>query len=277
MPITVTSTVGTLPLVVIGEPFRHSKNWNEPMKSLLVTGAGRGIGRSVALLAAQDGWFVTINYHRDADAAQATLVAVQARGADGVLVQGDVSCEADVVRMFDVASAEGRGLDGVVVNAGIVAPSMRLSEMGIDRLRRMFDVNVLGAYLCAREAARRMPKSLGGRGGSIVMISSVASRLGSPFEYVDYAGSKGAVDTLTVGLAKELGGDGVRVNAVRPGLIRTDIHGSSGQPDRAERLGATAPLGRPGEPDEIGAAVLWLLGDSSSYCTGALLDVSGGR
>lgn len=247
------------------------------MKSLLVTGAGRGIGRSVALLAAEAGWFVTINYRSDVDAAEATLAAVKARGADGVLAPGDVAVETDVLRMFDVACADGRGLDGVVVNAGIVAPSMSLADMSIERLRRMFDVNILGAYLCAREAARRMPRSRGGRGGSIVMVSSAASRLGSPFEYVDYAGTKGAVDTLTIGLSKELGGDGVRVNAVRPGLIRTDIHGSGGQPDRAARLGSSAPLGRPGEAEEVGAAILWLLGDTSSYCTGALLDVSGGR
>ncbi len=247
------------------------------MKNLLVTGASRGIGRSVALLAAAAGWSVAINYRSDVGAAEATLAAVEERGAKGVLVPGDVAVEADVVRMFDVACAEGRGLDGVVVNAGIVAPSMQLAEMGIERLRRMFDVNILGAYLCAREAARRMPKSRGGRGGSIVLVSSVAARLGSPFEYVDYAGSKGAIDTLTIGLAKELGHDGVRVNAVRPGLIRTDIHGSGGQPDRAERLGASAPLGRPGEATEVGAAILWLLGDAASYCTGTLLDVSGGR
>ena len=247
------------------------------MKSLLVTGASRGIGRATALLAAAEGWFVTINYRRDVDAAEDTLAAVRARGGDGVLVQGDVAAEADVVAMFDVASADGRGLDGVVVNAGIVAPSMTLAEMDVDRLRRMFDVNVLGAYLCAREAARRMPPARGGRGGSIVLVSSAAARLGSPFEYVDYAGSKGAIDTLTIGLAKELGRDGVRVNAVRPGLIRTDIHASGGQPDRAERLGGGAPLGRPGEADEVAAAIVWLLGDASSYCTGSLLDVAGGR
>jgi len=247
------------------------------MKSILVTGAGRGIGRATALAAAEAGWFVTINYRDDADAAEATLVDVRERGGDGVLVQGDVADEADVVRLFDAATADGRGLDGVVVNAGIVAPSMKLADMGLERLRRVFDVNVLGAYLCAREAARRMPVSRGGRGGSIVLISSAAARLGSPFEYVDYAGSKGAIDTLTIGLAKELGPDGVRVNAVRPGLIRTDIHASGGQPDRAERLGAGAPLGRPGDAAEVAAAIVWLLGDASSYCTGALLDVAGGR
>jgi NAD(P)-dependent dehydrogenase (short-subunit alcohol dehydrogenase family) len=247
------------------------------MKSILVTGAGRGIGRATALAAAEAGWFVTLDYRDDADAAAATLVEVRQRGGDGVLVRGDVADEADVVRMFDTAVAAGRGLDGVVVNAGIVAPSMKLADMSLARLRRVFDVNVLGAYLCAREAARRMPVSRGGRGGSIVLISSAAARLGSPFEYVDYAGSKGAIDTLTIGLAKELGPDGVRVNAVRPGLIRTDIHASGGQPDRAERLGAAAPLGRPGEAGEVAAAIVWLLGDASSYCTGTLLDVAGGR
>ena len=247
------------------------------MKSLLVTGGGRGIGRATALLAARAGWFVTINYHHDAAAAEATLAEVRERGGDGLAVQGDVSDEADVVRLFDLAGADGRGLDGIVVNAGIVAPSMTLAEMDLARLRRMFDVNVLGAYLCAREAARRLPPARGGRGGSIVLVSSAASRLGSPFEFVDYAGSKGAIDTLTIGLAKELGRDGVRVNAVRPGLIRTDIHASAGQPDRAERLGSGAPLGRPGEADEVAAAIVWLLGDGSSYCTGSLLDVAGGR
>lgn len=249
----------------------------EAIKSVVITGGGRGIGRETALLAAASGCFVTINYRDDATAAQATLADVRARGGDGIAVQGDVSHEADVARLFDAAAADGRGIDDVVVNAGIVAPSMTLAEMGVARLRRMFDVNVLGAYLCAREAARRLPVSKGGRGGSIVFVSSAAARLGAPFEYVDYAGSKGAIDTLTIGLAKELGRDGVRVNAVRPGLISTDIHASGGQPDRAQRLGSTAPLGRPGEAREVAAAIVWLLGDQSSYCTGSVLDVAGGR
>jgi NAD(P)-dependent dehydrogenase (short-subunit alcohol dehydrogenase family) len=247
------------------------------MKSILVTGAGRGIGRATALLAADAGWFVTLHYRNDVASAEATLADVRARGGDGLLAQGDVAVEADVIRMFDAAAAGGRGLDGVVVNAGIVAPSMPVADMTVERLERMFDVNVLGAFLCARESSRRMATSRGGRGGSVVLVSSAASRLGSPFEYVDYAASKGAVDTLTIGLAKELGRDAVRVNAVRPGLIRTEIHGSAGQPDRAERLGAGAPLGRPGEAEEVAAAIVWLLGDASSYCTGALLDVAGGR
>jgi NAD(P)-dependent dehydrogenase (short-subunit alcohol dehydrogenase family) len=163
------------------------------------------------------------------------------------------------------------------VNAGIVAPSSPLADMTVDRLRRMFDVNILGAYLCAREGARRLGTDRGGIGGSIVLISSAASRLGSPFEYVDYAGSKAALDTLAIGLSKELAQHKVRVNAVRPGLIDTDIHASGGQPDRAQRIGAMTPLGRPGRTEEVGEAVVWLLSDAASYTTGAILDVAGGR
>jgi NAD(P)-dependent dehydrogenase (short-subunit alcohol dehydrogenase family) len=179
--------------------------------------------------------------------------------------------------MFDEAESKLGRLDGVVINAGIVAPSLQLADMDSTRLKRMFEVNVFGAYLCAREAARRLPKNRGGRGGSIVLVSSAASRLGSPFEYVDYAGSKAAIDTLTIGLAKELGAQGVRVNAVRPGLIETEIHASGGQPDRARRLGATTALGRAGRPAEVGEAIVWLLDDGASYATGAILDVAGGR
>jgi NAD(P)-dependent dehydrogenase (short-subunit alcohol dehydrogenase family) len=179
--------------------------------------------------------------------------------------------------MFNEAESKLGRLDGVVINAGIVAPSLQLADMDGARLKRMFDVNVFGAYLCAREAARRLPKDRGGRGGSIVLVSSAASRLGSPFEYVDYAGSKAAIDTLTIGLAKELGAQGVRVNAVRPGLIETEIHASGGQPDRAQRLGASTPLGRAGRPEEVGEAIVWLLDDGASYTTGAILDVAGGR
>jgi NAD(P)-dependent dehydrogenase (short-subunit alcohol dehydrogenase family) len=192
-------------------------------------------------------------------------------------LQGDVAVEADVTAMFNAAESTLGRLDGVVINAGIVAPSLQLADMDSARLKRMFDVNVFGAYLCAREAARRLPKDRGGRGGSIVLVSSAASRLGSPFEYVDYAGSKAAIDTLTIGLAKELGQQGVRVNAVRPGLIETDIHASGGQPDRAHRLGASTPLGRAGRPEEVGEAIVWLLDDGASYTTGAILDVAGGR
>jgi NAD(P)-dependent dehydrogenase (short-subunit alcohol dehydrogenase family) len=202
---------------------------------------------------------------------------VQAAGGRAATLRGDVAVEADIVRIFDAAEGQLGRLDGVVINAGIVAPASPLADMTLDRLRRMFDVNVLGAYLCARESARRLPRDRGGGGGSIVLISSAATRLGSPFEYVDYAGSKAALDTLTIGLAKELGLQGVRVNAVRPGLIETDIHASGGQPDRAQRLGATTPIGRAGHAEEVAEAIVWLLSDAASYVTGAILDVAGGR
>lgn len=246
------------------------------MRTILITGGSRGIGRATALLAGQRGWSVVVNYAADREAAEAVVAAVTEAGGRAVAVKGDVSNEADVLSMFDRAAELGP-LDGVVVNAGIVAPSLPLADIGVDRLRRVFDVNILGAYLCAREASRRLDRDKGGRGGSIVLVSSVAARIGSPFEYVDYAGSKAAVDTLAIGLAKELGAKGVRVNAVRPGLIETEIHASGGQPDRARRLGAGAPLGRPGMPQEVAEAIVWLLDDQSSYITGALLDVSGGR
>ncbi|MGO8831711.1 MAG: SDR family oxidoreductase, partial [Roseiarcus sp.] len=168
-------------------------------------------------------------------------------------------------------------LDGVVVNAGVVAPPARLADISVERLKRVFDVNILGAYVCARAAARRLSRSRGGKGGSIVLVSSAASRLGGAGSYVDYAGSKGAIDTLALGLSKELGPEGVRVNAIRPGLIETDIHASGGEPDRARRLGAATPLGRPGAADEVGEAIVWLLGDAASYVSGAILDVAGGR
>lgn len=246
------------------------------MKTILITGGSRGIGRATALLAGQRGWSVAVNYAADREAAEAVVSSVVEVGGRAMALKGDVSNEADVLSMFDRAAELGP-LDGVVVNAGIVAPSLPLADIGVDRLRRIFEVNILGAYLCAREASRRLDRDKGGRGGSIVLVSSVAARIGSPFEYVDYAGSKAAVDTLAVGLAKELGAKGVRVNAVRPGLIETEIHASGGQPDRAQRLGTGTPIGRPGMPQEVAEAIVWLLGDQSSYVTGALLDVSGGR
>jgi NAD(P)-dependent dehydrogenase (short-subunit alcohol dehydrogenase family) len=247
------------------------------MKTILITGGTRGIGRATALLCAGKGWSVALNYLRDASAADAAAEEVRAAGGRAVALQGDVAVETDVVSMFNEAESKLGRLDGVVINAGIVAPSSLLADMDSARLKRMFDVNVFGAYLCAREAARRLPKDRGGRGGSIVLVSSAASRLGSPFEYVDYAGSKAAIDTLTIGLAKELGAQGVRVNAVRPGLIETEIHASGGQPDRAHRLGASTPLGRAGRPEEVGEAIVWLLDGGASYTTGAILDVAGGR
>jgi NAD(P)-dependent dehydrogenase (short-subunit alcohol dehydrogenase family) len=246
------------------------------MNTVLVTGASRGIGRATAVLAAERGWPVAVNYRDDARAAAATAAEVQKRGAAASTVRGDVSVEADVVAMFAKAQADLGPLRGVVINAGITAPAMRLADMSAERLERMFKVNVLGAYLCAREAARVLSRSRGGSGGSVVLVSSGAARLGSPGTYVDYAGSKAALDTLAIGLGKELGGEGVRVNAVRPGLVETEIHATTGDPDRARKLGAATPLGRAGKPEEIAAAIVWLLSDAASYVTGSVLDVAGG-
>jgi NAD(P)-dependent dehydrogenase (short-subunit alcohol dehydrogenase family) len=245
-------------------------------KTILVTGASRGIGRATAVAAGALGWSVGVNYAGNRAAAEAAVDAVAAAGGQAVALAGDVAIEDDVIAMFDGMRALGP-LDGVVVNAGIVAPALPLAEMSVERMRRIFDVNLFGAYLCAREAARRLSVSRGGRGGAIVFVSSIAATLGAPNEYVDYAGAKGAIDTLTRGLAKELGPEGVRVNAVRPGVIDTEIHASGGRPDRAAQIGATAPLGRAGTAEEVAEAILWLLGDAASYVSGAILDVGGGR
>ncbi len=248
-----------------------------PAKALLVTGASRGIGRASALLAAKHGWSIGVNYRDDAKAAAAVVETIAKGGGRAVALRGDVSIEADVVAMFEKATQALGPLTGVVANAGVVAPTARLVDMSVERMRRIFEVNVLGACLTAREAARRMAKSAGGAGGAIVMMSSAAARLGSPNLYVDYAASKGAIDTLTLGLAKELGPEGVRVNAIRPGLIDTELHASGGDPDRAHVLGRSAPLARPGTAEEIAEAAVWLLSDAASYVTGAILDVAGGR
>lgn len=247
------------------------------MKNILITGASRGIGRATALLCATRAWSVAVNYVRDEHAAEQTAQAVRAAGGRALTMRADVAVEADVMQMFDTAASGLGALQGVVINAGIVAPAQALADMTARRLKRMFEINTYGAYLCAREAARRLSRDRGGSGGSIVLVSSAATRLGAPHEYVDYAGSKAALDTLTIGLAKELGEQGVRVNAVRPGLIETEIHASSGQPDRAQRLGAATPIGRAGRPEEVAEAIVWLLSDAASYATGAILDVAGGR
>jgi len=247
------------------------------VKTILVTGGGRGIGRATALRCAARGWSVVVNYRRDAAAADDTVRAAQAAGGQALALCADVALEQEVVELFAAGTRHFGGLDGVVVNAGIVAPALPLVDMDAARLRRMVDVNVYGALLCAREAARHLSRGRGGRGGSIVLVSSAATRLGSPNEYVDYAASKAPLDTLALGLSKELGPQGVRVNTVRPGVIDTEIHASGGEPARAQRVGAGTPLGRPGRAQEVAEAICWLLGDEASYTSGAILDVSGGR
>jgi len=246
-------------------------------QTVLITGASRGIGRAVALAAGALGWRVGVNYTRNEVAARATAAEIERLGGSALLLRADVAQEAQVLAMFENLTQTWGQLDALVNNAGIVAPSSPLAEMSLERMRHVFDTNILGAFLCAREATRRMALTRGGRGGVIVNLSSAAARLGSPNEYVDYASSKGAIDTMTLGLAKELGVEGIRVNAVRPGLIDTEIHASGGKPERAAQLGATTPLGRAGSATEVANAVLWLLSAQASYVTGALLDVAGGR
>jgi NAD(P)-dependent dehydrogenase (short-subunit alcohol dehydrogenase family) len=246
-------------------------------KVVLITGASRGIGRATARLAGARGWTVGVNYLHNEPAADETAAEIGRAGGRARVLRGDVANEADVIAMFDaLENAYGR-IDALVNNAGIVAPSLQVADMSAERMKRVFDVNVYGAFLCAREAARRMSKDRGGDGGVIVNVSSAAARLGSPNEYVDYASAKGAIDTMTIGLAKELGPQGVRVNGVRPGLIDTEIHASGGQPERAALLGAQTPLGRPGTADEVAEAIVWLLSDAASYTTGAIIDIAGGR
>jgi NAD(P)-dependent dehydrogenase (short-subunit alcohol dehydrogenase family) len=243
-----------------------------PQKIMIVTGGGRGIGAATARLAAERGYAVCINYRKNADTAENL-----AREIRGIAVQGDVASEADVVRLFKTVDDKLGRLTALVNNAGIVERGARVEAMSAERIHRMLAVNVTGSFLCAREAVKRMSTRHGGSGGAIVNLSSVAARLGGPGEYVDYAASKGAIDTFTIGLAKEVGPEGIRVNAVRPGVIRTEIHLTSGDPGRVERIGSTAPLGRPGEPEEIARTIVWLASDEASYITGALLDVAGGR
>ena len=246
-------------------------------KVLLVTGGGRGIGAATARQAAQAGWAVAVNYAANALAADEVVRAIRAAGGRALAVQGDVADEAQVLRMFETVDAKLGRLTGLVNNAGVVDVTARLDEMSVARWRRMFDINVIGSMLCAREAVRRMSTRHGGSGGAIVNLSSAASRLGSPGQYVDYAAAKGAIDAFTIGLAKEVAIEGIRVNAVRPGLIETEIHASGGLPDRVRDLSHQVPMQRGGTADEVAQAIVWLLSDAASYTTMSLLDVSGGR
>jgi NAD(P)-dependent dehydrogenase (short-subunit alcohol dehydrogenase family) len=244
---------------------------------LLVTGGSRGIGAATALLAAEHGYAVAVNYAHNSLAADEVVRLIRASGGQAMAVQADVGVDAQVVTMFKRIDAKLGPLTALVNNAGVVDVASRVDEVTTDRLRRLFDINVLGSFLCAREAILRMSTRHGGAGGSIVNVSSIASRLGGAGQYVDYAATKGAMDTFTIGLAQEVATEGIRVNAVRPGIIDTDIHASGGQPDRAGRLAPLVPMRRAGSAKEVAQSIVWLLSEQASYTTGALIDVTGGR
>lgn len=244
---------------------------------VLVTGGSRGIGAATAVLAAAKGYAAAVNYVANAAAAQQVVQRIRDAGGEAIAVAGDVAQESDVLRMFDEVDTKLGRVTALVNNAGVVDVSARVEDMSMQRLRRMFDINVLGTILCAREAVKRMSTRHGGAGGAIVNVSSAAARLGSPGQYVDYAAAKGAVDAFTIGLAKEVAGEGIRVNAVRPGLIDTEIHASGGIPDRVRQLQHQVPMGRGGTAQEVAQAIVWLLCGEASYTTMSLLDVSGGR
>jgi NAD(P)-dependent dehydrogenase (short-subunit alcohol dehydrogenase family) len=244
---------------------------------LLVTGGSRGIGAAVALLAAARGYAVAVNYASNAKAADEVVGEITSAGGRAIAVQADVAREEDILAMFGAVDRQLGPLTALVNNAGVVDMTARVDEMSVARLKRMFDINVIGAIVCAREAVRRMSTKHGGAGGAIVNVSSAASRLGSPGQYVDYAAAKGAIDAFTLGLAKEVAAEGIRVNAVRPGLIETDIHASGGIPDRVRQLQHLVPMQRGGSPLEVAQAILWLLSPEASYTTMSLIDVSGGR
>ena len=244
---------------------------------ILITGASRGIGAATALQAARAGYTVAVNYHANAQAANQVVQQIRSLGATAIAVQADVAKEEQVLAMFATVDAQLGPLRALVNSAGVVDVASRVDAMTVARLRRMFDTNVIGSMLCAREAVLRMSTRHGGAGGAIVNLSSVAATLGGAGQYVDYAASKGAIDSFTVGLAREVAAEGIRVNAVRPGVIDTEIHASGGQPERAQQLAAVIPMQRAGTAEEVASAILWLLGCSAGYTTGALLDVGGGR
>ncbi len=246
-------------------------------KVMLITGASRGIGAATAQLAARRGYAVCLNYRQRADAAEQLAQRIRQAGGRAITVAADVADEEQVAALFAAIDREFGRLDVLVNNAGMLERQMRLEEMDAARLQRVFATNVQGSFLCAREAIKRMSTAHGGRGGAIVNLSSVAARLGAPNEYIDYAAAKAAIDAMTIGLAKEVAAEGIRVNAVRPGVVYTDIHASGGEPDRVERVRASVPMARGGQPEEIAEAVLWLASGQASYTSGALLDVAGAR
>ncbi len=246
-------------------------------KVMIVTGGSRGIGAEISKLGGIDGYAVCINYLHNKAAADAVVDSIRQAGGVAIAVAADMAVETDILRMFETVDSELGTVTAMVNNAGILEQQMRVDQMDAARMQRIFTTNIVGSFLCAREAVRRMSTLHGGAGGAIVNVSSVAARTGGPGEYVDYAASKGAIDTMTIGLAKEVATEGIRVNAVRPGVIYTEIHASGGEPGRVDRVKAGVPMQRGGQPIEIAQAVLWLLSDQASYTTGTLLDVTGGR
>jgi NAD(P)-dependent dehydrogenase (short-subunit alcohol dehydrogenase family) len=266
-----------IPQAIDGSPVFDFKGEFFMNKVMLITGASRGIGAATARLAAQRGYHLLLNYRSRADEAAALAAQITAAGGSAHTVQADIAEETEVLRLFAELDQRYGRLDALINNAGILETQMRLEQMDVARWQRVLATNVIGSFLCCREAIKRMSRRHGGDGGSIVNLSSMAARLGSPNEYIDYAASKGAVDSLTTGLAREVAGEGIRVNAVRPGLIATDIHAVGGEPGRIERLKGSVPLQRGGTPEEVAEAILWLASEQSSYCTGTFIDVSGGR
>jgi NAD(P)-dependent dehydrogenase (short-subunit alcohol dehydrogenase family) len=244
---------------------------------VLITGGSRGIGAATALLAAQHGYAVAVNYTANSLAADGVVQSIRSSGGTAITVQADVAIESQVIAMFEKVDAKLGPLCALVNNAGVVDVACRVDSMDVGRLQRMFQTNVVGAFVCAREAVKRMSTRYGGSGGCIVNVSSVAARLGGSGQYVDYAATKGAIDTLTVGLAREVATEGIRVNGVAPGIIDTDIHASGGQPDRAQRLAPQVPMQRPGTAQEVAQAIVWLMSGAASYTTGTTIDVTGGR